>query len=169
MYHLFSEQTNPQVQKLAGSLIGLARATDCNALVASKTWQILAEGLSLTIPDRRCSDESLGLMISRVQAEKKRLVPDCSTCAAPCSRNADYVIADLFRSDEEVVSLKLQILAAIQQLAVFSLPAIKENSAPDSIGFFLAKGLFCLGENWSAEELLSVLTEAEELLSTSSR
>ena len=47
---------HPIVRELIGSMIGLARASDCNSLTDSNTWKILAEGLVATIPAPEISE-----------------------------------------------------------------------------------------------------------------
>lgn len=173
---------HPIVRELIGSMIGLARASDCNSLTDSNTWKILAEGLVATIPaqgrseihsNASLSDSSrqksaladassefhLRSMIQTVQAEKHRLVPDCAVCTSPCPRNANVPGEQLFTEDEPIRSLKLQIFQGIQALAVKILPSMESGDDCSEQGFLLAKGLFAIGENWDEEQLSMIVKE----------
>ncbi len=170
---------HPFVWELIGSMIGLARASDCNSLTDSSTRKILAEGLVATIPaqgrsgihsDASLSDSSrqesfhadsfhLRSMIQTVQAEKHRLVPDCAVCTSPCPRNANVPGEQLFTEDEPIRSLKLQIFQGIQALAVKLLPSMEAGDDCSEQGFLLAKGLFAIGENWDEEQLSMIVKE----------
>lgn len=173
---------HPFVRELIGSMIGLARASDCNSLTDSSTWKILAEGLVATIPgqgrskihsDASLPDSSrqesasadssskshLRSMIQSVQAEKHRLVPDCAVCTSPCPRNANVPGEQLFMEDEPICNLKLQIFQGIQALAVKILPSMEAGDDCSEQGFLLAKGLFAIGENWDEEQLSMIVKE----------
>lgn len=173
---------HPIVLELIGSMIGLARASDCNSLTDSNTWKILAEGLVATIPAQgrseihsnvslsdsnrqksaladASSEFHLRSMIQTVQAEKHRLVPDCAVCTSPCPRNANVPGEQLFTEDEPIRSLKLQILQGIQALAVKILPSMESGDDCSEQGFLLAKGLFAIGENWDEEQLSMIVKE----------
>lgn len=173
---------NPLIRELIGSMIGLARASDCNSLTDSNTWKILAEGLVATIPGQERSEihsdaslpnndqqesgpaDSLSVahlrsMIQTVQAEKHRLVPDCAVCTSPCPRNANVPREQLFTEEEPIRDLKLQIFHGIQTLAVKILPSMEAGDDCSEQGFLLAKGLFAIGENWNEEQLTMIVTE----------
>lgn len=173
---------HPFVRELIGSMIGLARASDCNSLTDSNTWKLLAEGLVATIPapeiseihsDAFLPDKSrqesasadalsesyLRSMLQSVQAEKHRLVPDCAVCTSPCPRNANVPGEQLFTEDEPIRSLKLQIFQGIQALAVKILPSMESGDDCSEQGFLLAKGLFAIGENWDEEQLSMIVKE----------
>lgn len=173
---------DPLIRELIGSMIGLARASDCNSLTDSNTWKILAQGLVATISALELSNQAsatflrdngtqesfstaspsearLRSMIQTIQAEKHRLVPDCAVCTSPCPRNANVPGEQLFTEPEPIRSRKLQILEGIQTLATKLLPSMEAGNDCSEQGFLLAKGLFAIGENWDEEQLSMIVKE----------
>lgn len=78
MEWMFSRETD----RLLGELIGLARATDGNEY-------LIDDALNKTVLECLASARTpdLELWYARLTAEKRRMVPACFTCAAPCGRN----------------------------------------------------------------------------------
>ena len=132
---------------LTGALIGLSRATYGDTEPDERTWRLLKKGLLALAGDSR---EELAELTGRVREEKKRLVPRCSVCAAPCGRNADYDMSLLASAPAEVRELKTALLTAAQELAA------KPGSGGEEGGRFLAKAIFAIGEECRAGELSAV-------------
>ncbi len=146
----------PDVETLTGALIGLIRAADGNELVTGETHRLLTDGLALTgkmTPD----PIEVRTMIARVRGEKHRLVPDCSVCASPCGRTADYDMCLLTAAEPSVRSLKEKILSEAQTLA---------SRAPltPEVQTLLERALFAVGEEGGDDYLASLSAELDSAL-----
>ena len=106
-------------EQLTGALIGIARAVDGNEhLITDSTDKIVREGLAAARPDASSGSDSLSALIQEVEDEKRRLIPLCYECAAPCGKNNNYDMRRLYMAEEDVCSLKLLILCGIRSMAV---------------------------------------------------
>ena len=148
--------------ELTGALIGLARATDNAPDVNEGTWRLMIEGLFTTVTNVSFNEKTLRELIDRVHAEKARLVPDCSDCAAPCGRAADYDMARLWNAQEDIRSLKSLILFGVRGMAAYAHHAMVLGYTDGDVNRFLAKALFAVGEDWGMDELLPIVMEVGE-------
>ena len=147
------------LDKLMGAIIGLARAAEGNEdRLTPETDQVIALSL-LTTPGT--DSETLTELLRCIDAEKKRLVPDCYTCAAPCGRTADYDMAGLWHSPADIRCLKCLILASIRNLASYA--ALFKYQYTELNQYFY-KALSIIGiDGWGASYLQSIAAEAVEL------
>ena len=154
------EQTDLLRSRLTGALIGLARATEGNEhMLRGSTAAVTLEGLFATRPDAGCESDRLLALLERVDREKRKLIPGCYECLAPCGRNNDYDIGKLSEADPEIRELKLRILRSIQSLAAEDRRA--EVLRTDHS--LLYRALYAIGaEDWSKEELLPIALDAEK-------
>lgn len=145
--------------QLTGALIGLARATDGNEhLISPASTAIVVESLANT------EDSALEKLLQRVKAQKREMIPDCFTCAAPCGKNNDYDMADLLREDAQIRELKLQLLSCIRIAAADARRAAGLGRHDDSVNLFFYKALIAIGmDGWQKERLLPIVQEAEEI------
>ena len=148
--------------ELTGALIGLARATDNAPGVNEDTWQLLIEGLFTTVTNVNFHDETIRAMISRVHAEKSRLVPGCAACAAACGRTSDYDMAQLWDAQEDIRSLKSLVLFGVRGMAAYAHHAMVLGYTDETVNRFFAKALFAVGEDWDMEQLLPIVMEVGE-------
>lgn len=140
-------QNNIQ-NELIGALIGLARATDGNEhLITDSSTAVIVESL-------RASDPAhMEVMLTRVEEEKRKMVPNCFTCACPCGRTDPYDLNQLDNAEPQVRELKIQILSQIRNLA---------HSSMKDIEPLLYKALIVIGiEEFSADDLLRFLNEIQ--------
>ena len=125
--------------EVLSALVALARATEGNE------WNITADTRGLiteAINDDGGNTESL---LKRIEGERKRLVPDCFHCAAPCGRTAPYDLEGLINADEETKKAKQILLSSLKEV----------SGKGDDLIF---RVLYAIGrDDWSAEELLQVL------------
>ena len=144
------------IETLTGALIGLVRAADGNELVTGETHRLLADGLALTGQE---DPDPIGVrtMIARVRGEKHRLVPDCSVCASPCGRTADYDMHLLTAAEPSVCALKEKILSGAQALASHA------PLTPDA-QLLLERALFAVGEDCGDDYLASLSEELDSVL-----
>lgn len=148
---------------LTGALIGIARAVDGNEhLISAATNQIVQEGLSALLHDP--DGGSLSPLIQRVKEEKKRLIPNCYECAAPCGKNNDYDMQRLAEADEEVRSLKLLLLSGTQWMSVYARRAAALGRTDPRVDRFFYQALFAIGEeSFGTQELLQIIMKYGEI------
>ena len=150
----------PLQAELFGALIGLSRATFGNEdLMTSSTFAVVLEGLKAASPESTGSPDQLSDLIRRVNEEKYKLVPSCFYCSSPCGRTSNYDMKLLDTAAEDVRSLKFFILSELCDLAA------RLDSAAHSLPTFEAlvyRALACIGEDWNADELSTVLTEIRQ-------
>lgn len=146
-------------ERLTGALIGLARATDGNEhLITESATAAVVEGLA--VPEN-AGVQPLEALLERVGAEKRKMVPNCFTCASPCGRTSDYDLSRLDLAGEEVAALKRDLLRGIREIA-------RLEQRPEAADSFLYKVLIVVGmEDWSADMLRPILAEMEALLKAS--
>ena len=56
--------------------------------------------------------------VEKIHAEKHRLVPDCSSCAAPCGRTEDYDVRRIIDAPPEIRTAKLCLVQSLLNTAV---------------------------------------------------
>lgn len=123
--------------RLTGALIGLARATEGNEYLCSdSTAAVMVAGL--------CADEDFGHdvlleMLQRVDDEKRKLVPSCYVCAAPCGRTDNFDMDKLQSAPEETRAAKLRLLTGSRDLAA----SLAQGN--EAVHNFLYKALFAIG------------------------
>ena len=89
---------------LVGRLVGLVRAAEGNEdLVDAGTMDLIREALAGD--DSRIAD-----LEARIAAEKRRLAPDCITCAVKCGRTDDWDPSSLDEDGAEMRALKLSLI-----------------------------------------------------------
>ncbi len=149
--------------ELTGALIGLARATEGNEqLVTEEMNQLVLEGLFTTITNVNFNDETLKLLIDKIEDTKKKLVPNCFTCSDSCGRNNDFDMSTLWTTDEDIRSLKSLILFGIRGMAAYAYAyhASVLGYTDETISKFFYKALFAIGmKDWGMDKLLPIVLE----------
>ena len=151
--------------ELTGALIGLARAAEGNEhLVTEEMNQLVLEGLFTTITNVNFNDETLKLLIDKIEDTKKKLVPNCFTCSDSCGRNNNFDMSTLWTTDEDVRSLKSLILFGIRGMAAYAYHASVLGYTDETISKFFYKALFAVGmKDWGMDELLPIVLEVGEV------
>lgn len=147
--------------ELTGALIGLARATEGNEqLVTEEMNQLVLEGLFTTITNVNFNDETLKLLIDKIEDTKKKLVPNCFTCSDSCGRNNNFDMNTLWTTDEDIRSLKSLILFGIRGMAAYAYHASVLEYTDETISKFFYKALFAIGmKDWGMDKLLPIVLE----------
>ena len=147
--------------ELTGALIGLARATEGNEqLVTEEMNQLVLEGLFTTITNVNFNDETLKLLIDKIEDTKKKLVPNCFTCSGSCGRNNNFDMSTLWTTDEDIRSLKSLILFGIRGMAAYAYHASVLGYTDETISKFFYKALFAIGmKDWGMDKLLPIVLE----------
>lgn len=151
--------------ELTGALIGLARAVEGNEhLVNEEMNQLVLEGLFTTVTNVNFNDETLKILIYKIENAKKKLVPNCFTCSGSCGRNDNFDMNTLWTTDEDVRSLKSLILFGIRGMAAYAYHASVLGYTDETISKFFYKALFAVGmKDWGMEELLPIVLEVGEV------
>lgn len=136
----------PLPGNLIGALIGIARATDGNEhLITKESTALLLECLAAS----PATEEELNTLLSKINALKRSMVPDCFRCANPCGRTDAYDCSRIDAEPESVRNAKYDILSKLQTLSGKPLDRSAEQS--------LYHWLIALGmEGYSAEELSQI-------------
>jgi hydroxylamine reductase len=143
---------------LTGELIGLARAVDGNTPTES-TSKAAIDGLFTTVTNVNFNDETIRRQIDIVKTEKVKLVPQCGSCASDCLRNDSYDMQRLWVDNEDIRSLKSLLLFGLRGMAAYAHHAFILGKVDETVNSFFYKGLFALGEDKTAEELLALIME----------
>ena len=151
--------------ELTGALIGLARAAEGNEhLVTEEMNQLVLEGLFTTVTNVNFNDETLKILIYKIENAKKKLVPNCFTCSGSCGRNDNFDMNTLWTTDEDVRSLKSLILFGIRGMAAYAYHASVHGYTDETISKFFYKALFAVGmKDWGMDELLPIVLEVGEV------
>ncbi|MBO7251251.1 MAG: hydroxylamine reductase, partial [Oscillospiraceae bacterium] len=151
--------------KLTGSLIGLARATEGNEhMISASTADVIVEGLFATLTNVNFDNHALLDLLAKVELEKRKLVPECFRCVSACRRNSDYDLSKLWNAQEDIRSLKSLILFGIRGVAAYAYHAAVLGYKEDSIHKFLFKALIAIGmDDWGMEDLLPIVLEVGEV------
>ena len=156
--------------RLLGTLIGLARATENNEdLITSETDSVILQGLIAAmsdtdaVSDAEQNAERRESLINRAENEKKRLVPNCYYCASPCGRTENYDIGNLQNESEEVRELKLRLLSGIEKAAKSVYEKSLCGSADAETVRFFYTALYFIGMDCGKTELEPVLEQLEKL------
>ena len=149
--------------QLTGALIGLARSTVGDTLATSNTYKLMIKGLFTTITNVNFNEKTLNELIDEVHAEKEKLVPNCSSCDAPCGRNDDYDMNNVWDADEDIRSLKSLILFGIRGMAAYAYHAGVLGYESEEVNKFFAKALFAIGEDWGMDQLLPIVLEVGQV------
>ena len=155
-----------QIQdQLTGALIGLARATDGNEhLISETSTAVIVESLFATLTNVNFDNAALEKLLGRVEAEKKKMVPDCLVCGSPCGKTDDYDMENLWNADEDIRSLKSLILFGIRGVAAYAYHAAVLGYHESAVDRFFYKALTAIGmDAWGMEELLPIVLEVGEV------
>ena len=154
-------ETSELQDRLTGALIGLARAAGGNeASISNATDRLVIKCLFATVTNVSFNCETISALIEKVEAEKSRLVPECSACESDCGRNNNYDMNELWGADEDIRSLKSLILFGIRGMAAYAYHADVLDYQDPEINRFFYKALFAIGEkDWGMEELLPIVME----------
>ena len=157
-------QTAQLQDELTGALIGLARATVGDTLATDETWNVMITGLFATLTNVSFDDAAIQEQIAAVHRAKDALVPQCQSCGAPCGRNDDYDLQQLWEEpDEDIRSLKSLILFGLRGMAAYAYHAMVLGYRDAAIDTFFSEALCKVGEAFPMEELLQTALKVGEV------
>lgn len=140
--------------ELTGALISLARSAKSNPeKVNGKTYRILIDGLFTTLTNVNFDDESIRARTETVHAEQSRLGKEGN----------DYDINTLWNDDENIRSLKSLVLFGLRGMSAYAYHAMVLGYTDDEVNNFFIEGLFSVGLDLKAEELLPIVMKVGEI------
>lgn len=77
---------------LIGELIGMARATDGNEHLITKSATAVIRKV-LYFDDNQLTESLFLCLREEIMEEKRQMVPDCFHCSAPCGKTSAYDLA----------------------------------------------------------------------------
>ncbi len=151
--------------KLTGALVGLARAAEGNEhLITAATDKVVLEGLFAAVTNVNFDNDRVLELTSRIEAEKKRLIPGCACCAASCGKNMNYDLNNVWDANEDIRSLKSLILFGIRGMAAYAYHAEVLGYTDEKVNRFFYKALYAIGrDDWGMDELLPIVMEVGEV------
>ena len=149
--------------ELTGALIGLARTIDAGSDIPEKTAQLLIDGLFMTVTNVNFDAESIRRQIALTNEQKTVQVPNCGTCADPCGKNSNYDLTGLWTADEDIRSLKSLILFGLRGMAAYAHHARMLGYRDPDVDRFFAEGLFAVGADLTADQLLPLVLKTGEI------
>lgn len=146
--------------ELTGALIGLARTVDAQEETPEETWQLLIDGLFMTVTNVNFDVDSIREMIEEVHRQKNLMASDGEkTANAVC----DYDLKKLWTADEDIRSLKSLILFGMRGMAAYAHHAAMLGYQDPDVNHFFAEGLSAIGEDRKADELLALVLKTGEI------
>ena len=128
---------NAHTDRVIGALIGLARATDGNEhLISPESTATIADCLAAC--RNELTEAEADILLQRIDAQKRKMIPDCFACAAPCGKNNAFDMAALQGEDPKTQKVKGQLLDGICEMAV-------GGNCKDAVKRFFYKALIVIG------------------------
>lgn len=154
----------PKAAELLGAAVGLIRAADSNSRTDEGTFDLLLWGLSAlkrfaAAAETESADamqNEMQCLIEKIHAEKFRLVPDCSNCAAPCGRTDDWNVQHLENAPQDIRAAKNALADSLLKISDCRQPC-GENTR-----MCIARGVFMLGEDCTAAELIEAANAVDK-------
>jgi hydroxylamine reductase len=142
--------------KLTAELIELSRAIQ-GKTPAESTHKAVIDSLFTTVTNVNFNDETILRQIEVVKAEKAKFAPQCG-----CDQNvgkSNYNMAQLWADNGDIRSLKSLLLFGLRGMAAYAHHAYVLGKSDETVNGFFYKGLFALGEDKPADELLALVME----------
>ena len=149
--------------ELTGALVGLSRAVDSCGDVPEKVWQLLIDGLFMTVTNVNFDAESIKKQIEETRGAKNALAAGCTDCADPCGKNEDYDMNQVWTADEDTRSLKSLILFGLRGMAAYAHHAWMLGYKDPDVNRFFAEGLFAVGSDMTTDQLLPIVLKTGEI------
>lgn len=142
--------------ELTGALVALARAAENNPLKNVGTDDLMLEGMFTCVTNVSFDGQSIRALTDRVRKEVSRLAPQCAGGAC------EFDMHELWSSQEDIRSLKSLLLFGMRGMAAYGYHAASLGERDSAVTEFLYKGMRAVGEELSADELLSLVLQCGE-------
>ena len=144
--------------ELTGALVGLAKAAG-NAGRTKESDELMLDGLFTCITNVNFDDESIKVLIDRVDRVKESFTPGCAGCISRCGNADNMDMAALWSADEDIRSLKSLLLLGLRGMAAYAYHAHALGYDDDEVTEWFYKGLTAVGSDLDADTLLGLLME----------
>lgn len=138
--------------ELTGALIGLARAVG-DKTPAHNTDRLMLDGLFTTITNVSFNNETLGVLIDKIHAEK----------ALYDAAAEDYDMRVLWDDNEDIRSLKSLILFGLRGMAAYAHHAFVLGYEDESVSGFFYEGMAAIGSELDVPTLLPLVLKVGEI------
>ncbi len=148
---------------LIGALISLAKAID-GAPTSKTTDTLMIEGLFTTITNVNFNDETIQVMIDKINAEKDSLSKGCCCCGSDCCEDEEnFDMNNVWSDNEDIRSLKSLILFGIKGMAAYAHHALMLGYTDDEVNNFFYKALCAIGSDLGMNDLLPLVLKTGEV------
>lgn len=144
--------------ELTGALIGLARAC-MNQGNTARSDRLILEGLFTTVTNVSFNDDTLRLLIDRVNNEKAIISPGCGLCPSRCGATDAFDPDRIWSAEEDERSLKSLILFGLRGMAAYAYHAMVLGCSDETVNAFFYRGLSALAEHHTTDELVALAME----------
>jgi len=140
------EDTANLQDKLTGKLVALAKAAKGKA--TKTTDKLIIDGLFTTVTNVNFNNETINILCDSI--DKVR---------ADYTSASEMDMSTLWSDNEDIRSLKSLMLLGLRGMASYAHHAGTLGKTDEEVNSFFYKGLTAIGENLSAEELLSLVMD----------
>lgn len=144
--------------ELTGALIGLAKAAG-NSGRTKAADQLMMDGLFTCITNVNFDDESIQVLINKVNNEKETLAPGCAGCISQCGNTDNMDMSTLWSANEDIRSLKSLLLLGLRGMAAYAYHAHVLGYDDEEVSEWFYKGLAAVGSDLDADTLVGLLME----------
>lgn len=144
--------------ELTGTLIGLAQVCPQNERT-KEIDRLFLEALFTTVTNVNFNDETLQILIDRVNQAASELLMDGTGGETNLCGSSVYNMSNIWNAQEDIRSLKSLILFGIRGMAAYAYHAMVLGYTSREVSDFIYKALSVLGKEQTMEELLPVVME----------
>lgn len=144
---------------LTNALVNLACVVEQGAQPTNETYQIVMEGLFVTVTNVNFNDQDIKDYIARTQNHMQELIKQANV-AAP----SGYDVETLWQADDDIRSLKSLILFGLRGMGAYAYHAWVLGYTNEEMNRFMLEGLAVLAnDNLTAEELTAFALKVGEV------
>lgn len=137
---------------LVSALIGLARAVRKEG-ATEKSDELMLKGLFTTITNVNFYNDTIRTLIDEVHKEKEAIAPQTD----------DYDVQTIWDDNEDIRSLKSLILFGLKGMAAYAYHSYALGYTDPEVQAFFYEGMEALGEEHTADELLSLVLKTGDV------
>ena len=137
---------------LVSALIGLARAVRKKG-ATEKSDELMLKGLFTTITNVNFYNDTICALIDEVNKEKEAIAPQTD----------NYDVQTIWDDDEDIRSLKSLILFGLKGMAAYAYHSYALGYTDPEVQAFFYEGMEALGEEHTADELLSLVLKTGDV------
>ena len=137
---------------LVSALIGLARAVRKKG-ATEKSDELMLKGLFTTITNVNFYNDTICTLIDEVHKEKEAIAPQTD----------DYDVQTIWDDNEDIRSLKSLILFGLKGMAAYAYHSYALGYTDKEVQEFFYEGMEALGEEHTADELLSLVLKTGDV------